>query len=158
MKNKIGIRKGIITILSLLFLLACDRKNEIEDSLPMNAGYVIQYNDKEKINALCEKVLTKGDTLAFNELERIYFISEHSDELLYFSTVMSEKYNYARAFETNYRILYSHKDSVSNRRRLAIYNLLKLHESGKSNKSFKEKIEKTFPNGVPTSADFWKLK
>lgn len=144
--------KTIIFSILIVSILGCNQKNT-DDSQPMNAGYVADYNNKEKINALCERILQKGDTLAFNELQQIYEISEHSEELLFCSTVMAEKYNYARAYKANYYILYYHRDKTPNRTRFAFYNLIKAYELGYKDAG-KTLIEK-FPNGIPKSEEFW---
>jgi hypothetical protein len=147
-------KKVILAILIVSIFGCSQNKNDVEDSLPMNAGYVYDYNNKEKINGLCERILQKGDTIAFAELETIYVISEHSEELLFISSVMAEKYNYWRAYHMNYDILYYHPDKTPNRRRFAFYNLIKAYELG--DKQAGRKLKEVFPEGIPKSDKYWK--
>lgn len=139
--------------LFILFFIFCGCKENTNryDDKPMNHSYVEDYNNKDKIDKLCKRVLTEGDTLAFRELKYIYLISEHSEEFLYFSTVMAEKYNYGPAFQTNYHILKTSNQSTQ--KKLAIYNLLKSYELG--NKSDIERINEMFPNGIPKAVEYF---
>lgn len=142
------------TVLMVL-ILGCNRKkSDIENSKPMNSGYVADYNNKKLINALCDRIIQKGDTVAFNELQQIYEISEHSEELLFISTVMAEKYSYWRAYEANYVILYYNRDKTQNRRRFAFYNLIRAYELGY--KHAEKTLNEEFPNGIPKSNEYWK--
>jgi len=139
--------------LFILIFIFCGCKEKINrhDNKPMNHSYVEDYNDKDKIDKLCKRVLLEGDTLAFRELKYIYLISEHSEEFLYFSTVMAEKYNYGSAFQTNYDIL--KLSNQSTQKKLAIYNLLKSYELG--NKNDIERITEMFPNGIPKAVEYF---
>lgn len=138
--------------LFILFFIFCgckENSNSQEDK-PMNNSYVEDYNNKDKIDKLCKRVLIEGDTLAFRELKYIYLISEHSEEFLYFSTIMAEKYNYGPAFQTNYDIL--KLSNQSTQKKLAIYNLLKSYELG--NKNDLERIKEIFPKGIPKADEY----
>ncbi|MEX0597902.1 MAG: hypothetical protein WD512_15535, partial [Candidatus Paceibacterota bacterium] len=73
-----------------------------------------------------------------------------SEEFLYFSTVMAEKFNYGPAFQTNYHILKTSNQSTQ--KKLAIYNLLKSYELG--NKNDIEIINEIFPNSIPKAVDY----
>ena len=146
-----------VSLLSI-FVCACKKKNtfndrsNVNDTVPMNYSFVEDYNDKQKIDKLCEKILNEGDTIAYKDLKYIYMLSEHSDEFLYISTVMAEKYNYAPAYQTNYDILKPSKQSTL--KKFAVYNLIKSCELG--NESDVKELEKMFPKGIPKSEEFWK--
>lgn len=135
----------------VLILLACKEKDDLRNAVPMNYKFIEDYNNKIKIDSLSNRILMKGDTLAFIELRRIYILSEHSDEFLYFSTFMAEKYNYHLAYQTNYNILAPSRQS-NILRKLAVYNLIKSSELG--NTHDQELLNKMFPRGFPKSADF----
>ena len=134
----------------IFLLLACKGENSIDNAKPMNSGYVNDYNNKIKMNELHNRVILTGDTIAFRNLKHIYTISEHSEEFLYVSTVMSEKYNYGPAFQTNYQILKLNKNIAL--KRLAIYNLLKSYELG--NKNNTKELNELFLKGIPKSTDY----
>ena len=138
--------------LFILFFIFCGcKENSIRhEDKPMNHSYVEDYNNKDKIDKLCKRVLIEGDTLAFRELKYIYLISEHSEEFLYFSTIMAEKYNYGPAFQTNYDIL--KLSNQSTQKKLAIYNLLKSYELG--NKNGLQRIKEIFPKGIPKAEEY----
>lgn len=147
-----------ILLIFLVFLCACNNEKKslqeisnIHDAKPMNHTFVEDYNNNLKINELSKKVLIKGDTLAFRELKYIYMVSEHSEEFLYYSTVMAEKYNYGPAYQTNYDILKAFKQSTM--QKLALFNLVKSYELG--NKNDLQKLKEIFPNGIPKSVEFW---
>jgi hypothetical protein len=147
-----------ILFIFLVFLYACNNEkkslqeiNKIQDAKPMNHTFVEDYNNQLKINQLSKKVLIEGDTLAFRELKYIYMVSEHSEEFLYYSTVMAEKYNYGPAYQTNYDILKAFKQSTM--QKLALFNLIKSYELG--NKHDLQKLEEIFPKGIPKSVEYW---
>jgi len=148
-------KKIYFSVLSILTLLACEKQKSegIIKGSPMNSRYVKLYNDKDKISQLHQRILQKGDTVAYMELKAIYDISEHYDELLYVSTVMAEKYNYREAYKTSYEILVRDADSTTNKKRLAYYNLLKAFELG--DKRSAEELEQIFPKGIPKSNQYW---
>jgi hypothetical protein len=135
----------------LIFIFCgCKENTNRHDNKLMNNSYVEDYNNKDKIDKLCKRVLIEGDTLAFRELKYIYLISEHSEEFLYFSTIMAEKYNYGPAFQTNYDIL--KLSNQSTQKKLAIYNLLKSYELG--NKNGLQRIKEIFPKGIPKAEEY----
>ena len=135
----------------LIFIFCgCKENTNRNDNKPMNNSYVEDYNNKDKIDKLCKRVLIEGDTLAFRELKYIYLISEHSEEFLYFSTIMAEKYNYGPAFQTNYDNL--KLSNQSTQKKLAIYNLLKSYELG--NKNGLQRIKEIFPKGIPKAEEY----
>lgn len=58
------------------------------------------------MDSLEKRVLFNGDTIAYNELKGIYYIGEQKPTgLLYYSIIMSNKYNYKKASYDVYDIL-----------------------------------------------------
>jgi hypothetical protein len=150
-------KSKFLILIPFFLLCACKeknthgQKNNVKDAIPMNHSFVNDYNNKSKIENLCKKILIEGDTIAFRELRYIYMVSEHSEEFLYFSTFMAEKYNYGPAFQTNYDILKDYKQSTM--QRLAIYNLVKSYELG--NRNDIQELNELFPKGIPKSVEYW---
>ena len=135
----------------LIIFLSYSCKESDQGEQPMNSAVVDEYNDKEKMDELCRKALTEGDTVAFWELNRIFVVSEHSSEFAYISTVMAERYHYGPAFRQNYKMLRNQKGIMKT---IAVYNLLKSHELG--NRKDMRDLEELFPEGIPTAAGYWK--
>jgi len=87
-------------ILIVLFFVACKPKKE-------HPVEVITVNNTRPINELKELVLTKGDTVAYNELAIAYLNEDFEEEYLIYSMVMANKYNYHRAYYQVYDCLTS---------------------------------------------------
>jgi hypothetical protein len=101
---------------------------------------------------------SKGDTIAFIELEEIYFNSGHGEEFLYYAIFMANAYNYSGGYLSVYRILHTDfgKEKYKLNDRLANYYLLKAYELG--NRSAGYSIEERFYNvKIPTSKEYWDL-
>jgi hypothetical protein len=142
-------------IIPLLFLSCTSKetKKEIKEEKKdyvMESSFFEDYNNKKKMDELKKKVLTKGDTIAFLKLSDIYLYSEHEKELLYYSIVMAEDYNFHGAYEVNDLIL-----SNSRTKKLGNYYLLKLYETGKHDSAL-ERIKEEFPDGkIPKASEYW---
>lgn len=96
--NRIQLR--YITYLLIVILFSCKSKKEhyIE---------VSTYNDTRPINELKELVLTKGDTVAYDELGLAFDNENYPEEYLLYSFIMADKYNYSRAYFQVYYCLTS---------------------------------------------------
>lgn len=79
------------------------------------------------MDSLEKLVLFSGDTMAYNELKGIFYIGEQKvTGLLYYSLIMSNKYNYKRASYDVYDILtYDNKVLDDKTKKMAIYYLQK---------------------------------
>lgn len=137
-------------IIFLVFIIYGCNSNDSEGLKPMNYSFAEKYSDTILVSNLSNKILINGDTIAFRELESIYMISEHSEEFLYFSTVMAEKHGFVPAYLTNYHILKNSKNTVF--KKIAIFNLLKAYEMGDNKKI--DFLNEKFPNGIPKSKEF----
>lgn len=158
--------KLILKVLVLVFILnSCNRKakgdniktNENKETVNTFSFYNKEYENVDKIGKLKKAIEIKGDTLAFLELEEIYFNSGHRDEFLYYAVFMSNAYDYSGAYYTCYKILHTDfgKEKYETNDKLANYYLLKAYEKG--NKSSIYNIEERFPKGkAPSSEEYWK--
>jgi TPR repeat protein len=90
----------VLLILVLIFSTSCKSKNERQIE-------VITMNQTRPINELKKLVLTKGDTLAYDELEIAFLHEKYREEYLIYSIIMADKYNYPRAYFQVYHCLTS---------------------------------------------------
>lgn len=143
---------------------ACNKKNnnhknnEYEESTNTFSFYNEKFMDDVQIEKLKNAVQEKGDTLAFKELEEIYFNSGHRKEFLYYALFMSNAYNYKQAYYSVYRILHTDfgEEKYKYNDKLANYYLLKAYELGSKNAIYN--IEERFPKSkIPSSKEYWKL-
>lgn len=103
----------IIIVMILMLVFACNKKEETKANVTdENSGTVFReklFNQK-LMDSLENRTLFNGDTLAYNELKGIYYIGEQKvTGLLYYSLIMSNKYNYKRASFDVYDILTNDK-------------------------------------------------
>lgn len=151
---------NIIFIL-IFSLLSCENKKnqpEVNTGESTYSVYSKEYRDFDKMKRLKKAVKSKGDTIAFIELEEIYFNSGHREEFLYYAIFMANTYNYSGAYMSVYRILHTDlgTEKYKLNDRLANYYLLKAYELG--NKSAGFSIEDRFYNvKIPTSNEYWNL-
>lgn len=102
MKTKI-----IILFLFNCILLGCNRKESVDTNGSSTASvFTKSFNDSENIKKLYKNISEKGDTIAYNNLEKIYFLSGHRLDFLYVSIEMSNKYKYHRAYYDTFTCLY----------------------------------------------------
>jgi len=101
----------IVVILTLIF--ACNKKEEAKANVTSeNSGTVFRkkFFNQKLMDSLHNRTLFNGDTLAYNELKGIYYIGgQKVTGLLYYSLIMSNKYNYKRASFDIYDILTNDK-------------------------------------------------
>ncbi|SNR40771.1 hypothetical protein [Flavobacterium sp. ov086] len=97
----------IVVILALAF--ACNKKEEAKVNITSeNSGtfFKKKLSNQKLMDSLENRALFNGDTLAYNELKGIYYIGgQKVTGLLYYSLIMSNKYNYKRASYDVYDIL-----------------------------------------------------
>ena len=99
----------IIVVIILALVFSCKKKEEAKvDYTDENSGTVFSKKlSNQKLMDSSEKlVLDSGDTLAYNQLKGIHYIGEQKlAGLLYYSLIMSNKYNYKKASYDVYDIL-----------------------------------------------------
>jgi hypothetical protein len=158
--------KNISLLALICILFSCNNKkvekqNNIakpEESSNTVSFYNKKYRDFDKMEALKKAIKSKGDTIAFIELEEIYFNSRHGEEFLYYAIFMANAYNYSGGYMAVYRILHTDfgAEKYQLNDRLANYYLLKAYELGNRSASFS--IEDRFYNvRIPTSKEYWSL-
>jgi len=99
----------IIVVIILALVFSCKKKEEAKvDYTDENSGTVFskKLSNQKLMDSLEKLVLYSGDTLAYNQLKGIHYIGEQKlAGLLYYSLIMSNKYNYKKASYDVYDIL-----------------------------------------------------
>jgi hypothetical protein len=109
--NLIKIMKSNIIMIVVISALtfACNNKEEPKvHTTSENSGtfFKEKLSNQKLMDSLEKRALCNGDTLAYNELKGIYYIGgQKVTGLLYYSLIMSNKYNYKRASYDVYDIL-----------------------------------------------------
>ncbi|SHI64969.1 hypothetical protein [Flavobacterium terrae] len=160
MKSVLRVPLKVLILISILY--SCNKKDKIERSEYEEKSNTFSFYNKEFINAnkienLKKTIEIKGDTIAFLELEEIYFNSGHRDEFLYYAIFMANAYDYSGAYYTCYKILHTDfgKEKYKMNDKLANYYLLKANEKGSKSSTYN--IKERFPNGkIPSSEEYWK--
>lgn len=156
--------QNISLLVLICMLFSCNNKkaekeiniNKPDESSNTVSFYNKKYKDFDKMEALKKAIKSKGDTIAFIELEEIYFNSRHGEEFLYYAIFMANAYNYGGGYMAVYRILRTGygEEKYKFNDRLANYYLLKAYELG--NRSAANNIEDRFYNiKIPTSKEYW---
>ena len=140
-----------------MMLLACSNLSKKKKKSPTNQI------DNTDLYDFKIKVLTAGDTNAYNELSLKYTVySIRPWDLLYYSQLMCNKYHYSNACLQCYFI--NHEDYLpenlkskdSTTYAIGIYYLLKAKEYGC--KSALYYIDRHFPDTIPSSNNYLVLK
>lgn len=141
----------IITFFIICLLYGCNNDAQ-KLTEPNTAPFFIKFNNTPEMEELSEQILTRGDTVAFNDLYSIYIKNENQLDFLFYSTFMADKYNYNYAYYLNYTLLNAYH--TNEMEKLSIYHLIKAHELKfeQATKILKEK----FPiDNIPKSENYW---
>ncbi len=125
--------KILIIFIIVIFYTGCQNDKNKEINERMNDVVATPKINENETRILCDKILKDGDTISYNNLSYIFFLNNRSEELLYYSFFMANKYNYSDAYYDVYSIftdiekpealdLYSKK--------IATYYLLLAYEHG----------------------------
>lgn len=115
-------KKISIFIVVLILLVSCKEKSKKQEPINATSGYETLSADKMYEYKL--KAISKGDTVAYNEILADYIMMNRERDFLYYSLIMSNKNNYPRAAYDVYFILTNRisKDSLKNKLDSATYN------------------------------------
>lgn len=95
-------------VILILLLISCNKKNNDAIVTDDNSASYFRrkLENKKLMDSLDYLVMSKGDTLAYNELKAIHYIGEQKfTGFLYYALIMSNKYNYKIASYDVYDIL-----------------------------------------------------
>ncbi len=99
----------IIPFIILFILLSCTEKQKpqvVERETSTTMDYSKSFDDKGKIKSLYQKISSKGDEKAYEELKNIYFLSGHRLDFLNVSVLMANRYKYEIAYYDIFTCLY----------------------------------------------------
>lgn len=149
-------KRVIILFYFITFFISCsDKKNEInvDKTTSPSEIFLDKFRDEELKNDLKNKI-HNGDTLAYNDLKEIYYLTGNKKDFLFYSVLMVDNYEYLDAYKDCYYLLKNNNSDNNNfNNRLADYYLLLGYE--KNRDYFKEIVEKRFEskNELPSSAN-----
>lgn len=117
---------SILIVLSLFFFSCKD--NTEKKTIPKNESstlslYLDYFNDKNKVDSLMDKIVNKGDTIAYRDLSMIYALSGHRSDYLRVSLIMANKYQYAQAYYDVYNDFYRTNNYISGNKEETIEDL-----------------------------------
>lgn len=162
----------LIFVLSFLMPSCNEKRGSINqtsviiDSSNYNIdGDNIQLFKPHVFDSLLYQSITKGNIDAYNKIYRPYFMKSRDRELLYYSMIMANKYNFPEPnFYVFYSLTYPYNDSIliknvdAQTKQMAFYYLLKSYELGYDDAKYTIKkffgVNKKFPK----SSDFLEFK
>lgn len=116
-------------VILIFLLISCNKKNNDAIVTDDNSASYFRrkLENKKLLDSLDYLVMSKGDTLAYNELKAIHYIGEQKfTGFLYYALIMSNKYNYKVASYDVYDILTTNEKFLDKEtRRMADEYLLK---------------------------------
>ncbi|CAM3733782.1 hypothetical protein [Flavobacterium chungbukense] len=116
-------------VILILLLISCNKKNNAVIVTDDNSASYFRrkLENKKLMDSLDNLVMSKGDTLAYNELKAIHYIGEQKfTGFLYYALIMSNKYNYKVASYDVYDILTTNEKFLDKEtRRMADEYLIK---------------------------------
>ncbi|MBK0369547.1 hypothetical protein [Flavobacterium agrisoli] len=101
-----------LIIIIIISVISCNNKEPLKLISDNNSATYFREKlfNKKLMDSLNYLVLSKGDTLAYNELKGIHYIGEQKfTGFLYYALIMSNKYNYKVASFDVYDILTTEK-------------------------------------------------
>lgn len=115
-----------------VLLFACNH-SETDDAVKTEVRTF--FNDKKHVNELLDRCINKGDTVAYDEIEKFHIMDGSQEKILYLSMIMANKYNYSTAYYNVYYELLSqtggYLDQLDKRsKNLALYYLALSKEKG----------------------------
>ncbi|MFN7045997.1 MAG: hypothetical protein ACK4M1_12440 [Flavobacterium sp.] len=126
-----SIRIIILNIVILLSIVSCKKTNEKEDefSISPNESFIEKFGNTNLTDSLKSRI-HKGDTIAYDNLKEIYYLSGYKKEFFFYSYYMAKNFKYIDAYEDCFSNLKHTKndnsDAVLNKS--TEYFLLKAYE------------------------------
>ena len=142
-----------LNIIFIIAIFSCKKNANIENKT--NKDYSISTHElyredfrNEKLTDSLKSLIHKGDTIAYEKLKEIYYLSGYEKEFFFYSYYMAKNFNYVEALGDCYSSLkYTQNDSsdiVLNK--ITEYFLLKAYE--KKPKSFESSVEEIYPEKI----------
>ena len=102
-------RTSIVTLVVLLIFSGCKKESKVlENQVETNTTkeFSKSFENKKEMDDLFNKVAAKGDTIAYDKLKSIYFLSGHRFDFLSVSILMSNKFKDQMAYYDTFTCLY----------------------------------------------------
>lgn len=150
---------NIYTFILVIFI-ACNSKTEKVNEIPLE-NYLATH-DHKLVNKLLEEAINDGNENSYRKVAKLYFRDGLYSDFYCYSTLMSTKHNYSRAYFDSYIIMSRKGRKVNgielysddyNSRKLANYFLLKSYELGL--KEVKGDLTKIFGEKFPKSNEYF---
>jgi len=93
------------TIVFSLLVTCCNKKDNIVESVNTMDIYSEKFNNRKLRDSLANKAIYSNDTMAYRQLQEIYYLSNNSNELYYYALLMYNKNQYKRSAKDLYFIL-----------------------------------------------------
>lgn len=144
-----SIRINILKIVILLSIVSCNKTNKEAEEFSISTPELYREDFRnEKLTDSLKSLIHKGDTIAYEKLKEIYYLSGYKKEFFFYSYYMAKNFKYVEAFGDCYSSLkYTQNDSsdiVLNK--ITEYFLLKAYE--KKPKSFESSVEEIYPEKI----------
>lgn len=147
-----------LLVLSLALCCTKKKKSQITESIPFEVSLT-----GDSISKLIDNALNLGDLSSYNKASSYFFLRDKSEDFLFTSFIMANKYNCSEAYYHVYKILNSTRnqeklDSLDEQtKRIALFYLLRSYEMGYSQSKYE--IENIFRKGerIPKSSFYLKV-
>lgn len=95
-----SIRIIILNIIILVSIVSCKKTNKEADefSISPNESFIEKFGNTNLSDSLKSRI-HKGDSIAYNNLKEIYYLSGYKKEFFFYSYYMAKNFNYIDAYE-----------------------------------------------------------
>lgn len=158
-------KESVVIIFLLLFFGGCGNKENEKKSIVINSTISADnaLKDKGLIDSLLDVSILKGDTIAYSRLFFYYSLAHRESELLPYTIIMANKYNYADAhyyiYLTMVQLRYGtpYEDLDENTKKMTLFHLLKANELGCS--TTQSTVNNIYHDKKPPKSDsIWLIK
>ena len=108
-----SIRIKILKIVILLSIVSCNKTNKEAEEFSISTPELYREDFRnEKLTDSLKSLIHKGDTIAYEKLKEIYYLSGYKKEFFFYSYYMAKNFKYVEAFGDCYSSLkYTQNDS-----------------------------------------------
>jgi len=92
-------------VFSILIICCNNKKDDIVESVNTMDIYSEKFDNRKLRDSLANKAIYSNDTMAYRELQEIYYLSNNANELYYYALLMYNRNKYKRSAEDLYFIL-----------------------------------------------------
>jgi len=89
--------KLLLLFILISFSTSSCQNNDSEKELWINKSFYDKFKDSTVRDSLANRI-SLGDSVAYQELREIYFLSTRQEEFLYFALIMANNFDYKEAY------------------------------------------------------------